>query len=69
MKKLTITELNALSFEISFNWEDYRVVLIVWSTIYSSEGVDAGKFLDESVEVPLEFHSAVLRLESELICR
>jgi hypothetical protein len=36
-KKRTIEELDALSFEISFNREDNGVVLIVGCTIYSCE--------------------------------
>lgn len=61
--RLTVVELNALSFEIGLNWEDDGVILVVRCTVYTSKGVDAGKLMDESVKITPEFHSAVPWLE------
>jgi hypothetical protein len=39
--------------------------LVVWCAIYASERIDTGKFLDEPMEISLEFYSTVPWLESE----
>jgi hypothetical protein len=56
---LTVTELNALSFEIGLKRENYRVILVEWRTIHSSKGVDSGEFLNESVKITLELNCTV----------
>ena len=52
-------KLNALSFEIGFNGENYRVILVVWGTINSGKGVDPGELLDEPMQISPKLYCAV----------
>ena len=39
--------------------------MVVWCAIYASERIDTGKFLDEPMEISLEFYSTVPGLKGE----
>ena len=56
-----------MSFEISLKRKNYRVILVEWRAINSSEGVDFGELLDESVKITLELNCTVPWLESKPI--
>lgn len=64
-KARTIVELDALCLQVRLDWLNDRIVLVVRCTIYASERIDAGKFLNETVQVTLKFHSTVPRLEGK----
>lgn len=61
----TVAEIYALVLQIRFDWEDDRVKLVVWCTVYPRQGIDSRELLDEAVQIALEFYSTVPRLKSK----
>ena len=61
----TIFEVNALCFEISRQWKDYRVVLIERRTVDPFKSVDSRDLLNETMKISPKLHCAVPFLKSK----
>lgn len=66
-RKLTVLEFHAFVQEVSHDWQDDRIILIVGSAIHTFQRIDPRQFLTESMQVPMELFRTVTRLESKPI--